>query len=519
KFNDVWDLTLGPLQIDFNYDGAGLIDDPANHATAKIGILDKSTNSGVWLFVNYSMLLNTFDSDPLGSPAWDVDDILILQKENGEDQSDYDPSPILGDAYVVPIYFDRDGVTPYQATNPLCINEVTYNTNGKYEISLSLNAVDDNHGVAYMTINGLTQGYIIDTNPYPPPEILPDVEIIVDDSEATYVGDWYPSTLVPGYYLDGYHYSFAGSGSDIFTWAFDLPYGGEWDVFAMWSNRSTRATDSPFTINHADGFDTVYVNQEINGGEWNSLGVYTFNKGESTILLTDDANQAVIADAIKLVLRNMTWPIVSYSPAGITFTGDMKNMQVFYQLDGQGADHVVEFNDLTVQGFITSLQERKEQTIQALSQVQIEEKKIAHRIDQMIEKIGKSVEEKLWEDEYEPSTKHGNKVFDNEKKAVKHGLKIIKDKKTTEEVKETVTQTIHELVSVDLCLAQNKYQQASQHAGTKKVDHELEKAHKYLEKAYKELAKTDSKYDKVINNLKKSWEHSKKALKHAEKLD
>jgi len=518
-FNEVWDLTSCPLQIDFIYDGKGIIDDLEAQALIKIGVSDTSDNSGVWLLADYSELLNTFDPDTSGNPLWDIDDILFIQKTDGEDQSHYDPVPVPGDSWLYPIYFDRDGVNAYQANNPQCIDGATYNTNGEYYVSLILNAVDDTHGFAYIMINGLTQGYITGDNPYPPLEALPEIEIIVDDPDASFIGNWYPSTLVPGFYGDGYHYSEMGSGSDVFTWGFDLPYSGIWEVSAMWSNRSTRATDSPYTINYADGSDTVRVNQEINGDQWNSLGTYTFNKGENTIFVTDEADQAVIADAIRLELKEISIPSISHSPAGITFTGDMKNMQIFYQIDSKNGDHLVQFKDITAQGCITSLQERKERTIELLEQIESGEKKIDHGIDKMIDKIEKSVEEKLWIDELELDLKHGKKVFDNEKKAVKEGMKIIKDKKTNEEVKEAVTKTIHELVSVDLALAENQYKKASQYSGTKKVDHELEKAAKYLEKAYKELDSSKAKYDKAIDNLKKSWEHSQKAIKHAQKLE
>jgi len=516
-FNEVWDLTSCPLRIDFTYDGKGIINDLETQALIKFGVFDASNNSGVWLLADYSEIINTFNPDTSGNPLWDVDDVLFLQKTDGEDQSYYDPAPVLGDSWIYPIYFDRDGVNTYQANNPLCIDGATYNTNGEYYVSLILNAVDDTHGFAYTTINGLTQGYITDVNPYPPLEALPEIEIIVDDPDASFIGNWIPSTLVPGFYGDGYHYSVMGSGSDVFTWGFDLPYTGLWEVSAMWSNRSTRATNSPYTINHADGSYTVRVNQEINGDQWNSLGAYSFNKGENTIFVTDDADQAVIADAIKLELINISGPSVTHTPAGITFTGDMKNMQIFYQLDSKNGDHLVQFKDISVQGCITSLQERKEGTIELLEQIESGEKKIDHGIDKMIDKIEKSIDEKLWIDELEIDIKHGKKVFDNEKKAVKEGMKIITDKKTGEEVKEAVAKTIHELVSVDLALAENQYKKASQYRGTKKVDHELDKAAKYLEKAYKELDCSKAKYDKVIDNLKKSWEHSQKAIKHAQK--
>jgi len=516
-FNEVWDLTSCPLQIDFIYDGNGVLDDSLSQAIIKMGISDTNDNSGVWLLADYSKLMNTFDPDDSGNPIWDIDDILLLQKADGEDQSDYDPDPGQGDSWVYPVYFDRDGVNPYQENNPQCIDGITYNTNGEYHVTLTLNAVNNTHGFAYVMINGLTQGYISEDNPYPILEVLPEIEIIVDDPDASYIGDWYPSVLVPGFYGDGYHYSQMGSGSDVFTWGFDLPYSGIWEVSAMWSNRSTRATDSPYTINHADGSDTIRVNQEINGDQWNSLGTYTFNKGENSIFVTDDADQAVIADAIKLELKEIIWPSITHSPAGITFKGDMKNMQIFYQLDSKNGDHMVQFKEISVHGCITSLQERKEGTIELLEQIESGEKKIDHGIDKMIDNIEKSLEEKLWIDGLEIDIKHGKKVFDNEKKAVKEGMKIIKDKKTNEEVKEDITKTINELVSVDLALAENHYRKASQYGGTKKVDHELDKAAKYLEKAYKELDSSKAKYDKVIDNLKKSWEHSQKAIKHAQK--
>jgi hypothetical protein len=44
------------------------------------------------------------------------------------------------------------------------------------------------------------------------------------------------------------------------------------------------------------------VNQEINGGQWNLLGTFPFIAGTSGhVVLSDDANDYVIADAIKFV--------------------------------------------------------------------------------------------------------------------------------------------------------------------------------------------------------------------------
>ena len=44
------------------------------------------------------------------------------------------------------------------------------------------------------------------------------------------------------------------------------------------------------------------------------------------------------------------WNTIELTPAGMTFTGDMKHMQVFYGLYGYGATHTVVFEDITVSG-------------------------------------------------------------------------------------------------------------------------------------------------------------------------
>jgi hypothetical protein len=51
------------------------------------------------------------------------------------------------------------------------------------------------------------------------------------------------------------------------------------------------------------------MNQEVNGGQWNSLGIYTFSGGAS-VRLTDAANGVVIADAVMLVEKEAPPPVV-----------------------------------------------------------------------------------------------------------------------------------------------------------------------------------------------------------------
>lgn len=47
------------------------------------------------------------------------------------------------------------------------------------------------------------------------------------------------------------------------------------------------------------------------------------------------------------------WNTIELTPAGMTFTGDMKHLQVFYGLYGYGATHSVSFTDIEVSGTLT----------------------------------------------------------------------------------------------------------------------------------------------------------------------
>jgi hypothetical protein len=49
------------------------------------------------------------------------------------------------------------------------------------------------------------------------------------------------------------------------------------------------------------------------------------------------------------------WGTIECTPAGMTFTGDMTKMQVFYGLYGYGTTHSVSFNDIRVDGFLRTI--------------------------------------------------------------------------------------------------------------------------------------------------------------------
>jgi len=161
-----------------------------------------------------------------------------------------------------------------------------YSDNGIYAVTLTVHDAD---GSSTET----KEEYII----------VSDVEIIVDNSDTDFdtIGSWSSSSSYPGYYANNYQYNKEGTGSDRATWNFNIPKQGTFKVYAWWSAYSSRASNAPYIVNHAWGDSTVRVNQRINGGQWNELGEFYFGPGDKSVVLTDDADDTVVADAVRLL--------------------------------------------------------------------------------------------------------------------------------------------------------------------------------------------------------------------------
>jgi len=171
NFAEVWDLTKGDLTLSFRVDLTGMVDNSGAHAWAEFGVRQvgagnfNPNSQGVWLSTDYDGTANTFDPDPDGYPTLDLDDKLILQRVSGQGEGAYDlpgTPPVSGNNHR--FWFDRDGVDQWQDDSPLAVNGGTYNTGGVYNIVLTLHATGSTTGTAYMTINGLAQGFETDGN-------------------------------------------------------------------------------------------------------------------------------------------------------------------------------------------------------------------------------------------------------------------------------------------------------------------------------------------------------------------
>jgi len=110
--------------------------------------------------------------------------------------------------------------------------------------------------------------------------------------------------------------------------------------------------------NHAVWFDRDGVDQ-WQAGMWGAIDGVTYNTGgtydvvitlHATSDTTGEAYMTINGESQGFYVPNWHSGPADLMPAGMTFTGDMKHMQVFYGLYGYGATHTIFFNDITVNG-------------------------------------------------------------------------------------------------------------------------------------------------------------------------
>jgi dienelactone hydrolase len=158
---------------------------------------------------------------------------------------------------------------------------------------LSFNATDDN-GNTYsdnMVLNVLpeNQGF----------------ELIVDNnsSNTQSAGIWTRSGAGGDqkYGIDYFHDGNSDKGNKTFTYSIDVPGEGEYQLFMYWFAYSNRASNTKVEIHDGTNVTTIEVNQQINGGKWNSLGVFTISDHVDVVISNEGTNGYVVADAVRII--------------------------------------------------------------------------------------------------------------------------------------------------------------------------------------------------------------------------
>ena len=92
-----------------------------------------------------------------------------------------------------------------------------------------------------------------------------------------------------------------GGATASVEWRPNIATSGWYDVATYYVEGTNRADNAPYTVHHASGSSTVFVDQQTNGGLWISLGTYFFDAGTTGYVeLTNSAAPSVVmADAVR----------------------------------------------------------------------------------------------------------------------------------------------------------------------------------------------------------------------------
>ncbi len=151
----------------------------------------------------------------------------------------------------------------------------------------------------------------IGLNAFQAPPPMPKVSagtILVDDSQmapnVVFVGQWMVARGGGNYYL-GTHWAMKGTGNARAIFRPRIPKTGRYTAYAFFGPNPNHdhASNEPVAIRSEAGVRTVRVDiSNIVSGRWIKLGVYRFVAGlRSFIVMSNDANGNVLADAVKVV--------------------------------------------------------------------------------------------------------------------------------------------------------------------------------------------------------------------------
>ena len=191
------------------------------------------------------------------------------------------------------------------------------------------------------------------------------VGIVIDngDPETSFTGSWDVSGAAdPWNPADSGATSLYSRNGTTYTWTFTPDVSGNYEVSMWWTQYSSRSDNIPVKIASWNGTDTVYINQQTHGGQWNLLGNYPFIAGTSyditiTSVPAGTANYSTCADAVRFVhtpsnvapIANIDPPspaqallpgqTVTFSGSGTDFEGTVVAYSWYSTLDGPLSDH------------------------------------------------------------------------------------------------------------------------------------------------------------------------------------
>jgi len=131
--------------------------------------------------------------------------------------------------------------------------------------------------------------------------------VVVDDQHARKTGEWAGGRTVKPFVGLGYaHDANEGKGNKSVRFEATLPKSGQYEVRLFYPPNPNRATNVPVTIEHANGTESVHLNQRRTlpeGSQSVSLGVFAFTVDRPAVVTisNEGTDGYTIADAVQFV--------------------------------------------------------------------------------------------------------------------------------------------------------------------------------------------------------------------------
>jgi len=171
-------------------------------------------------------------------------------------------------------------------------------------------------------------------------------DYIIDNPQATFTGTWSTGTMSVDKYGSDYRYiGTQTTETGTAVWRPNIEVAGYYDVFCWYPQGTNRTTAAPYIVYWNGGSQQINVNQQTNGGRWNTLvSAKPFSTGTDGYLklgnATGESSLVVMADAARFlkvgdidtqppsVPTGLTANAVSQTRVDLTWTASTDNIGV-----------------------------------------------------------------------------------------------------------------------------------------------------------------------------------------------
>jgi len=130
------------------------------------------------------------------------------------------------------------------------------------------------------------------------------VEVICDNGEActASIGTWKAVQRTDAVN----NYALQATTNGAYGWSPNLPQSGSYEVYMWWSARRSNCKNCTVAVICGEEvLNTTVINQQQGGGQWNLLGTYDLEAGNTcTIGIVSKKYVTTVADAVKFVLTD-----------------------------------------------------------------------------------------------------------------------------------------------------------------------------------------------------------------------